>query len=221
MLSDMTVSRLVFNLVAESDINVKQDPDRKKLTIFFGENKSVAVVEPVPTPSPVPDAVSAVVVTEPQKPMAAVVSPGKSLAKEEDDPLGLDETPNKPVVPSPAPTVARSVKPEPVIPVVVPSTSKIVVKGIVIGSSSIDVQTDGAVGKVKHMMLNQPDRLVIDIPGMSTMSVKSIAVNKYGIAKVRIGNSPGMVRIVLDAAKPPFPGYTVDAIENGVRINFK
>src|SRR5512133_3131843 len=47
MISDMTVSRLVFNLVSESDIIVNQAADRKKITVSFGSANS-AVVSPPP-----------------------------------------------------------------------------------------------------------------------------------------------------------------------------
>lgn len=219
MIADMTVSRLVFNLVSESDITVKPDADRKKLMVSFGVGKAVAVVEPPPAAPPAHVAVVApVVVPEAQNSVAVPVIP---LSKDEEDPLGLDEP--KPIA-APAPVIAPSVKLEPVVPIstaTAPSPSRAVVKGIVIGSSFIEIQTNGNVEILKHMKLVQPDRLAIDIPGTTAIKVKSIAVNKFGIAKVRVGSTPGVVRIVLDATRSPFPGYSVDSSEKGVRINFK
>ena len=221
MIADMTVSRLVFNLVSESDITVKQEADRKKITVSFSAGNSVDVAEPPLAGSPVPVA-APVAAPEPMTPEVLIAVPVNPLSKEEEeeDPLGLDEP--KPVT-APAPVVASSVELDPVVPVTtVPSSSKaVVVKGIVIGSSFIDIQADGTVEKIKHMKLIQPDRLAIDIPAISTMTVKSIPVNKFGIAKIRIGNTPGVVRIVLDATRSPFPFYSVYSMENGVRINFK
>lgn len=224
MISDMTVSRLVFNLVSESDIQVKQDAGRKKLTVTFGSGTPAAVVVPTPASQPAPIAAAAepVAAVEPMKPQVAVAAPASinPLSKEEEDPLGLDEP--KGVVTS-ASGVNRTTKLEPVVPVSteLPALSHAVVKGMVIGSSYIDIQTNGNIDKIKQMKLVQPDRLVIDIPGTSKIKVKSIAVNKFGIAKVRFGNNPGTVRIVLDATRSPFPGYSVDSSETGVRINFK
>lgn len=231
MIADMTVSRLVFNLMSESEISVKQEADRKKITVSFAGGKVVipaAVVVPPPVVAPSAPVAAAVVerviTAAPQKVETVVTAPVNPLSKEEDDPLGLDEPKPKPVaavVASP-PIVARSVKLEPVVPVLSAEPSvNVVVKGIIIGASYIEIQTSGNVEKTKHMKLVKPDRLVVDIAGTSTIAVKTISVNKFGIAKVRIGTTPGVVRIVLDASKVPFPGYSVDSTENGVRINFK
>ena len=226
MIADMTVSRLVFNLVSESDIHVKQEADRKKLTVSFGGGEPVAVVAPSPAELPAPVAVAAepVVAPEPKHPDTALVTPTQanpSSSKEEDDPLGLDEPPV--AVQASAPAEVQSTRLEPVVPatIAVPALTKAVVKGMIIGSSYIVIQTNGNIDKIKHMNLVQPDRLVIDIPGTSEITVPLIVVNKFGISKVRFGNTPGLVRIVLDAKKSPFPSYSVDSTENGVRINFK
>jgi len=228
LISDMTVSRLVFNLVAESDIFVKHAADRKKLMVTFGSGATVAAEAPAPNPVPVaeskPVAVAAPVpVEEPKKPevVAVVVAPANSLTKEEEDPLGLDE-PTPAAAPASAPVAARSEKAESVESANVDqSPSKAVVKGIVIGSSFIDIQAYGNVDKIKHVKLTQPDRLAIDIPGVSTLTANRVSVNKFGIAKVRIGTTPGVVRVVLDASRAPFPPYSVVFTENGVRVNFK
>lgn len=256
MIADMTVSRLVFNLVSESDISVKQDADRKKLIVSFGNGQSavaepvtpVAVISPEPVPEPMAApkpskavAVSAnklskeeedplglddsksvavsvpVVAPEPKQPVA-VVSANK-LTKEDKDPLGLDDA--KPVVAS-APVEARSAGIEPVVPAAaVDSQTQVVVKGIVIGSTFIDIQTNGSADKIKNLKLTQPARIAIDIPGVTTMTKKSISVNKFGITKVRIGTSPGSVRIVLDTTKSHFPDHSIELTDTGVRINFK
>lgn len=224
-IADMTVSRLVFNLVAESDIMVKQAADRKKLTVSFGGGQAAAVVDSPPAVVLVPVAVPvvapvAVSVPEPKIREEAVAVHVQPLTKEEEDPLGLDEPKSVPA--APAPVIARTSKIEPVVPSTTTNSSpKVVVKGVVIGSSFIEIQVNGNVDKIKHMKLTQPDRLAIDIPGTSSMTKKTIAVNKFGIAKTRIGITPGVVRVVLDASRSPFPEYAVDFTDNGVRINFK
>ncbi len=241
-ISDLTVSRLVFNLVSESDIHVVPSPDRKTLIVTFGgagvaaSPVAVAVPEPVVVPEPKIEVVAAVqsptpVSTKPDEdplgldePHAAQVAatpvviaePAKQnvnpLSKEEEDPLGLDEPK----------TAVRFGNLQPVVPVVTDAvTTNVVVKGIVVGSSYIDIQTSGNVDKIKHMKLVKPDRLAIDIPGTSTIKVKSISVNKFGISKMRIGKTPGVIRIVLDAQKSSFPAYSVETSDSMVRISFK
>ena len=229
LISGMTVSRLVFNLVAESDIAVTPAPDRKTLHISFAGNKTV-VTQPVAVPPAAP------VVSEPPltPPAAVVVAPpaaptvaepaSKTTVKEEQDPLGLDE-PQPAVAPVTAsPAVVMPVKKlEPVVPADVPpaAPSVTVVKGIIVGASYIDIQLNGPAGIFKTHRLAKPERLLIEIPGTSAMNIKSVPVNRFGVSKVRIGAPPGMVRVVLDAAKSYFPRYEIVSVTNGLRVNFK
>jgi len=237
MIGGMTVSRLIFNLVSESEISVNQAPDRKTLNVSFGGGKSVAAQPatdpsaPVAAPAVVPapqealvPAAAAVVAPEPKE-TAAVAVHAIPVSKEEEDPLGLDEP--QPATVSPAigsaPAVVRSTKLEPVVPVTadLESSSMMVVKGIVIGANFIDIQTSGSVEKFKQHKLTKPERLSIEIPGTSTMSVTSIQVKRFGVSKVRIGTTPGIVRVVLDAGKSSFPRYEIVSVANGLRVNFK
>jgi len=62
---------------------------------------------------------------------------------------------------------------------------------------------------------------LIEIPGTSVIGIKNVQVNRFGVSKVRIGTAPGTVRIVLDAARSPFPRYEIIPVTNGLRVNFK
>lgn len=231
MIGDMTVSRLVFNLVSESDISVNQALDGKTLNVSFGGGKAITAL---PASISIPSTpVAAAAIPEPREdvvPVATTVAaatvvaaPPAAVSKEEEDPLGLDESQAAATVTDPAPAVVHSTILEPVVPVTVdPMTpSTVVVKGVVIGASFIDIQTTGPVEAFKQLKLSKPERLSIDIPGTSTMSVMTIKVKRFGVSKVRIGTTPGFVRVVLDAAKTSFPKYDIVSIENGVRISFK
>jgi len=238
MIGDMTVSRLIFNLVSESEISVNHSPDQKTLKVSFGAGKSAAAqpaaVPPAPAAAPAvaqatvePGVPAAAAVVEPEsKVSAAAAASSKPASKEEEDPLGLDEPQLADAVPAldSAPVaVVRSTRLEPVVPATVDleSPALVVVKGVVIGASFIDIQTKGPVEKFKQHRLTKPERLSIEIPGSSTMSVTSIQVKRFGVSKVRIGTSPGFVRIVLDAAKSSFPKYEIVSVENGLRVIFK
>jgi len=235
MIGGMTVSRLVFNLVSENEISVNQTPDRKTLNVSFGVGKPV-IAQPASSPPVSVAAPAAVpVVNDCQVPAAAAIvakeskepaapAPSKLVSKEEEDPLGLDEpqpaaTPAK----NPAPAVVHSPKLEPVVPVPVNQVpaSMAVVKGIIIGASFIDIQTNGSVEKFKQHKLAKPERLLIEIPGTSAMSVTSIQVKRFGVSRVRIGTTPGIVRVVLDIEKSSFPKYEIISVENGLRVKFK
>jgi AMIN domain len=233
MIGDMTVSRLVFNLVSASEISVNHAPDRKTLNVSFGGGKFVAAPPATNPPasvtvqadvhSPLEPAVPAVVAAEPAV-LPAVAGSSKPVSKEEEDPLGLDE-PLPAVVPAKdaEPVVVRTTKLEPVVPVTVDqaSPSREIVKGIIVGASFIDIQTNGSVEKFKQQRLVKPERLSIEIPGTTTMRVKSIQVKRFGISTVRIGTTPGFVRVVLDTTKTSFPRYEIVSLENGLRVYFK
>lgn len=224
MIGDMTVSRLVFNLVSESDISVIQGPDRKSLNVSFGGGKMVSELPATAPLAPVAAQGAAPESKAPDVPVAAAVAaPSKPVSKVEEDPLGLDEEqPAAASAKDPAPAVARSTKLEPVVPVTVnQAPSLVVVKGIVIGASFIEIQTNGTVEKFRSHRLAKPERLSIEIPGTSTVSVKLVQVKRLGVSKVRIGTTPGFVRVVLDAAKSSFPKYEIVSVENGLRVIFK
>lgn len=241
MLGDMTVSRLVFNLVSEADISVKQSPDKKVLLVSFGDDKqSAAVPAPATAPIAVPAPVAKPAVAEPVpvapapvvEPKAPVAEAPKQVVKEEDDPLGLDEQPQttaapaakpaakaaEPVVKA-APASAKVSKIEPVVPAT--AATPVVVKGIVVGASYIDIQTNAPVEKFKQLKLSKPERLAIEIAGTSKVKVQTIQVKRFGISKVRVGATPGMVRLVLDTPDKVFPAYEATTTDSGVRITFK
>ena len=233
VIADMTVSRLVFNLVSESDISVTPAPDRKTLTVSFGGEKPGSAAAPAAPAAPATPAAASVAAAAPAapavtaaavpetKPQAPAAAPDKASSKdEEDDPLGLNE-PQSAAAPAKA-TAAAARKTDPVAPVTADQpVSSVVVKGVVIGASYIDIQTNGPVEKFKQLKLSKPERLSIEIPGTSSMKMSSVQVKRFGVEKVRIGIIPGSVRVVLDTNKPSFPRYEIVTIENGVRVNFK
>lgn len=231
-ISGVVVSRIIFNLVSESDISVSATPDRKLLTVTFG-GSSVATAKPEPTK---PDAKPAAKL----EPPATAASTPPAVAVQEEDPLGLDEPAAKSAVPAvesttksgdtplqAAPTLMWIPKLEPAVPVPVPASiapvtaSALTVKGIVTGASYIEIRTSQPVTDYKVIRLSDPERLSIDIPGASAKTPKSVSINKFGITKARIGVSPNNIRIVIDSKKTKFPAHTITSIENGLRINFK
>jgi hypothetical protein len=230
VISGMTVSRLIFNLTSSADIVVTPQPDRKKILIAFG---GAAPTVAAATPAP---AVQAAPVEKPAaKPVAEIAPPPAPAASaDDDDPLGLNEPKSaaapaasvkpEPVKAKPASYPAvRSSRIEPVVPVETSSSASVtsVVKGIVIGSSHVDILANGRVESFKQLKLGKPERLVIDIPGTHTVKNKSIAVNKFGISKIRVGSNAGFTRVVLDISSSPLPLYEIASVDDGLRITFK
>lgn len=229
-ISGIVVSRLIFNLVSETDIAVSASTDRKKLTVAFGgASATAATTEPKPEvkPAPVPEPVAKI---EPP-------APAPQAAAKADDPLGLDEPVEKAVAPvakavavvaseatpAAAPIVTRVPKLEPVVPVMTaPSSSSLSIKDIAAGATYIEIRASQAIVDYKTTLIGGPARLVIDIPGAKIQQkAKTVAINKFGITKARIGVSPKNIRIVIDSGKAGFPKHTITNTEDGLRINFK
>lgn len=234
-ISGIVVSRIIFNLVSESDISVSASPDRKLLTVTFGGSTTAAAGKPEPKPESksVPQ-LEPVVKIEPPAIVAATPPAGTSL---EEDPLGLDETATKSVAPLPkatvavseaplpaAPTVMRIPKLEPVVPAAVSPArpSALTIQEIAIGASYIEIRANQPIADYKTTRITNPERLVIDIAGAKIQQKpKTVSINKFGITKARIGISPKNIRIVIDSGKAGFPAHTIINTEEGLRINFK
>ncbi|OGU14864.1 MAG: hypothetical protein A2076_08510 [Geobacteraceae bacterium GWC2_53_11] len=230
-ISGIVVSRLIFNLVSETDITVSASPDRKLLTVTFG-GSAAAAAKTEPKPLPVPEPVAKV-----EPPVPAPVAPPAATDKA-DDPLGLDEPDAKAAAPvakttasvaseiplAAAPIVTRVPKLEPVVPVMAaPSKpSALSIKEIASGATYIEIRANQAIADYKSAIIAGPERLVIDIAGAKIQQkAKSVSINKFGITKARIGVSPKNIRIVIDSGKTAFPKHTITSTEDGLRINFK
>lgn len=233
-ISGIVVSRIIFNLVSESDISVSASPDRKLLTVTFSSSTIAAAGKPEPKPESksVPQ-IEPVAKVEPPAIVAATPPAG---ASQEDDLLGLDESATKAAplakaaaavseAPLPAtPTVMRIPKLEPVIPAaVLPARpSALTIQEIATGASYIEIRANQPIADYKTTRLTNPERLVIDITGAKIQQKpKTVSINKFGITKARIGVSPKNIRIVIDSAKAGFPAYAIINTEDGLRINFK
>lgn len=229
-ISGIVVSRLIFNLVSETDITVSASPDRKLLTVTFGGSAAAAKTEPKPAPVPEP-------VAKVEPPVPAPVAP-PAAADKADDPLGLDEPVANAVAPvakttasvaseiplAAAPIVTRVPKLEPVVPVMAaPSKpSALSIKEIATGATYIEIRANQTIADYKTAIIAGPERLVIDIAGAKIQQkAKSVSINKFGITKARIGVSPKNIRIVIDSGKTAFPKHTITSTEDGLRINFK
>ncbi|MGB9082206.1 MAG: AMIN domain-containing protein [Desulfuromonadaceae bacterium] len=232
-ISGIVVSRIIFNLVSESDISVTASPDRKLLTVTFGGPAAAGKPEPKSEPKPVPPP-EPVAKVEPPAIAAATPPAGAGL---EEDPLGLDEPAAKSAAPlttavaaasevplSAAPTVMRIPKLGPVVPALsAPALpSALTITGIATGGSYIEIRANQPVADYKTIRLSSPERLVIDIAGAKKqLKSKSFMINKFGITKVRIGEAPDHIRVVIDSGKVAFPAHTITNTEDGLRINFK
>ncbi|NTW99671.1 MAG: AMIN domain-containing protein [Geobacteraceae bacterium] len=193
--SGIAISRIIFNLVSESEISVSANADRKLLTVTFVGPADAATGSSKPDPVPSTEA-------------AVKVEPHTIIA----------------ITPPPAPPDLQSPKLEPVVPLTAAPvhTSALTVKRVAIGASSIDLQTNQPVKNFKVTRMTKPERLVIDIATVNTdQKPKSVHINKFGITRARIGVSPQNIRIVIDSNKHSFPASTITRTNNGLRIKFR
>lgn len=121
----------------------------------------------------------------------------------------------------PAPSAPASARTS-INPAAVKSASVVSLRDVIVGEAGVEIMVDGRMKGYKSFRQSQPERLVVDILGAKNkMTVKSVAVNRHGIEKARIGSHPTSVRIVLDAAGSTFPPYEVFLSGKGLLIIFK
>ncbi|MDJ0853534.1 MAG: type IV pilus secretin PilQ [Myxococcota bacterium] len=87
--------------------------------------------------------------------------------------------------------------------------------------SLVHLKADGAIASAETFTLEEPARLVVDLPGLvSAMEGKRIEVGSPQAEAVRIGQHDDMVRVVIDAgsAAEPFQGRRVLPAASGLVI---
>jgi type IV pilus assembly protein PilQ len=87
--------------------------------------------------------------------------------------------------------------------------------------SMIHLEGDGSVDSAQTFTLEDPARLVIDLPGLKSHVKKStIEVGSPQVARVRVGNHGDKVRVVVDggSAKAPFEGRRVMPAPSGLVV---
>lgn len=223
-IAGMIISRLIFNLAAETDISVSATPDRKLLRVTFGDSPAVTAPAPIPVPDPAPAATI-------EPPAAAAPPPAPSDQKavpEAAEPAALKTVAavaataalaTAATLPAPAVPV-RIPKLEPVVPA--PRPASLSIREIATGEHFLEIRANQPVLDYKATRLSKPGRLVIDMPAAKTnQKPKTVPVKKFGIKEARIGASPKNIRIVIDSGKAEFPTYSVATTDGGLRINFK
>jgi len=67
------------------------------------------------------------------------------------------------------------------------------------GSLQVLLKTDGVIGSYTYFTLDNPSRLVIDLPGLGVSGERTTyEVNRMGLKQVRLGAHPNKARAVLD-----------------------
>jgi len=87
--------------------------------------------------------------------------------------------------------------------------------------SRVRLVTDGSVSRMEAFTLEEPDRLVIDLPGLaSALDREEIAVDAGSVSRVRVGSHADKVRVVLDAsAAGAFDARRITPVDDGLVIS--
>lgn len=89
---------------------------------------------------------------------------------------------------------------------------------IVPTDGGVNVRADGALENVEAFVVHDPERLVVDLWGSVNAETRStIPVDDDLVQRVRVGQHPDKVRVVLDLAAP-VQNHTVEPTEDGLRI---
>jgi type IV pilus assembly protein PilQ len=66
----------------------------------------------------------------------------------------------------------------------------------------LHLEADGVIGATESFTLEDPARLVVDLPGLtSNMTASKIEVGSPMVSRVRIGSHPGKIRVVIDGGE--------------------
>ena len=82
------------------------------------------------------------------------------------------------------------------------------------------IKTNGGVGNYSPQALNNPNRLMIDLPGLKeACPKKTFPISQSGIKAVRVGAHPDKTRVVIDFSGP-LPAYSFARAKQGLVITF-
>jgi hypothetical protein len=148
--------------------------------------------------------------TGPALAVSETVDEGAALSDEMRDPWAIE------------PAGAEAEEPEPAAMDTSPATKLISVTAREVGEGSlIELGADGSIGSAVSFTLENPDRLVIDLPEMvSEVEKGRVEIGSSLVERIRVGQHDDMVRVVVDAgsAPQPFEGRRVTPGQSGLWI---
>ncbi|HEX5773957.1 MAG TPA: AMIN domain-containing protein [Geomobilimonas sp.] len=186
------LSRAIIDLARDAEISVAPHPVEK--------TRVFAMLKPLPVAS------SSVPAKESKK---AVAPPTVTPPTPRTGTTPAAKAPDKPPVKTPLQPVVPAFGPPPVV------------SGVGTSTESIEIVAQTAIERFTTFTLTDPGRLVIDIaPGGSSLAVKEVAINRFGVRKLRVGTHPDKVRLVLDADRATFPVHALQRVGSGLKIVF-
>jgi len=102
------------------------------------------------------------------------------------------------------------------------ATELLAIETSTVGDGSlIELRANGSISVFEVFTLDDPDRLVIDLPGMvSTVWPLPLKVDSTRVAQIRVGRHDAMVRVVLDSedGAESFESRVLEPAPDGLRI---
>jgi type IV pilus assembly protein PilQ len=239
------MTRIEVLLAKEADFTVASDPaDKGKLLLTFNGSEPAGAGQ---KDKPVQESIAATEIKEEQPAASqAAASAGKESApaekpagqaalveekaaakaeQEAKEPAAPGAETHKSVTVPAEKTAAAVVEPTAAVRTeapekAVPSAGK-AITAITKESDGIVVEVRGGVDSYNSFKLTQPERLVIDLPGVkSALTARFVDIGAFGVGKARIGASAEKVRLVFDAQKTALPPYQISKTDAGLWIRF-
>ena len=89
------------------------------------------------------------------------------------------------------------------------------------GGTVVRIVADGAIQNPQHFPLADPERLVVDMPGLQSGAKAAVEVGSEQVKRVRVAAHEGKIRVVIDgAAKGSLAGARVVPTADGLAIAF-
>jgi type IV pilus assembly protein PilQ len=89
------------------------------------------------------------------------------------------------------------------------------------GGTLVRLLADGTIAAPQHFPLGDPERLVIDLPGLSSAAQAKTEVSSEQVKRVRVATHDGKVRVVIDGAAPgSLAGAQVVPVADGLAVSF-
>ncbi len=89
------------------------------------------------------------------------------------------------------------------------------------GGTLVRLVADGEIRSPQQFPLADPERLVIDLPGLASQAPKTVEVGSQQVKRVRVGAHEGKVRVVIDGAAPgSLAGAQLASLSDGRAVSF-
>jgi hypothetical protein len=134
-------------------------------------------------------------------------------------------------VKSPNQTIVEKTEPKPVekeVPDSKPIEKKMTVATLLkavtarpqVDKAVVDVEANGAITDYKSFIMDNPARIVLDMPGIKSphKTEKRIAVDSVWVQRIRYFGHPGKVRLVLETHENYLSKYWIEPAETGLLI---